>query len=258
MYPKNRKQQIGFSQRIRLEWLETVASLVISENDERTIREILSELLKDKLSVGSNARRGSREKTISILMKMWVKPPKCLRDFHKDGLNLLKTLRPEEHLALHWGMALAAYPFFGAVALQTGRLLNLQGTVSSAPILRRLKEQYGERETVSRAARRILSSFIDWNILRETEKKGVYVLGTVQKVSKPKLITWMIEAYLHSQTNGRTELRSIIQSPIFFPFSFEDVENIFKLSFPRIELLIHGMDQQLVYLKDLPHTHYRH
>jgi hypothetical protein len=252
MRPKDRKQQIGFSQRIRLEWLETVANLVLAGNDEKAIYEALQDLLKDKVSIGSNARWGNRGKTISILMKIWVRPPKYLKDFHQDALKLLKYLHSDEHLALHWGMAVAVYPFFGAVALQTGRLLRLQGTVSPAPVLRRLKEQYGERETVLRAARRILRSFIDWGVLRETEKKGVYIRGNVQNISKPELIAWMIEAYLHSQTNGNMELRSIIQSPIFFPFSFKAVQTILKTSLPRIELLTHAMDQQLVYLKTSP------
>ena len=69
-------------------------------------------------------------------------------------------------------MALAAYPFWGAVAAQTGRLLRLQGTVAAAQVQRRIKEGYGERDTVSRAARRVLRSFIDWRVLTDTATKG--------------------------------------------------------------------------------------
>ena len=257
MYLKDRKQQIGFSQRIRLEWLETAANLALIESDEKAIYKALRELLKDKLSTCGNARRGSREKTISILMKIWVKPPGYLKDFHHDGLKLLKILPLSEHLILHWGMALAVYPFFGAVALQTGRLLRLQGTVSSALVLRRLREQYGERETVSRSTQRILRSFIDWDVLKETGRKGIYTLGAVRKISRPELIAWMIEAYLYSQTDGNTELKRIIQSPIFFPFSFEGIQNILKASFSRIEFSSHAMNQQLVYLKAFQYSHHR-
>ncbi len=249
MHPKDRKQQIGFSQRVRLEWLEVAARLVLTGNDEKTIYEALNDLLKDRLSVGSNARRSSRAKTISILMKMWVRPPKYLKDFHQDGLRLLKTLHPDEHLALYWGMALAVYPFFGAVALQTGRLLKLQGTVTTASILRRLKEQYGERETVLLAARMVLRTFSDWNVLRKTGKRGIYLPGTVQKVSRPELITWMIEAYLYSQTNGAREFKNIIHSPIFFPFEIQAVEKELVFTGARIEVLTHAIDQKLIYLK---------
>jgi len=51
----SRLTQIGFSQRVRLEWLERTANLVLAGNDEATIYNALQELLEAKLSVGGNA-----------------------------------------------------------------------------------------------------------------------------------------------------------------------------------------------------------
>lgn len=48
--------------------------------------------------------------------------------------------------------------------------------VAAAHVQRRVHEQYGERETVSRAARRVLRSFLDWGVLQETESKGIYTV----------------------------------------------------------------------------------
>ena len=248
---KNRKQQIGFCQRIRLEWIETTANLVIAGNNQKLIRKILQDLLKDKLSVGSDARRNSRDKTISILMKIWVSPPKYLKGFYHEGIKLLKKLPSDEHLALHWGMTLAVYPFWGDVALQTGRLLKLQGHVSVASVIQRLKEEYGERETVLRAVRKVLRTFIDWKVLEKTEKKGIYTSSSILNISNPELIGWLIEAYLYSQTNGSRELKSIIQSPIFFPFSFKNIQAVLKLPLSRIEAVNYFRDQQLIYLKQM-------
>ena len=56
----------------------------------------------------------------------------------------------------------------------TGRLLHLQGTAAAAQVQRRAREQLGERETVSRAARRILQAFVDWGVLLETNEKRIY------------------------------------------------------------------------------------
>ena len=39
---------------------------------------------------------------------------------------------------------------------------------------RRLRERFGEPETVARAARRILRAYIDWEVLVETEENGLY------------------------------------------------------------------------------------
>jgi hypothetical protein len=152
---------------------------VLAGNDEASIYSALQELLEDKLSVGGNAKRGNREKVITILTKIWVRPPRDLHPLQREGLKLLSHLPREDHIAVHWGMAMAVYPFWGAVAAHVGRLLRLQGTAAAAQAQRRLREHYGERDTVSRAARRVLRSFVDWGVLKETSEKGVYPTSTV-------------------------------------------------------------------------------
>ena len=172
-----RKTQIGFSQRVRLEWLEQTANLVLAGNDKTAINDSLQDLLEDRVSVGGNSVRGTREKVITILLKTWFTVPCELEVLRDEGLEILQGLSRKDRIAVHWGMALAAYPFWGAVAAHTGRLLRLQGSAAAAHVQRRVKEQYGERETASRAARRVLRSFIDWGVLIETHDKGVYARG---------------------------------------------------------------------------------
>jgi hypothetical protein len=84
--------------------------------------------------------------------------------------NLIEAL----HLAIHRGMTMAVYPFWSDIATQVGRLLRLQGVAAAAHIQRRVREQFGERETVSRAARRILLSYLNWGVLQETGTMGIY------------------------------------------------------------------------------------
>ena len=86
----DRFTQIGFSQRIRLEWLEQTARLVLAGTARQAVLDALQGLLHDKLSVGGHAERGNREKAITILMQIWVTVPpelSCLRDI---GLELLQ------------------------------------------------------------------------------------------------------------------------------------------------------------------------
>lgn len=83
----NRLTQIGLGQQIRLEWMEMTANLAVAV--EASICNVLQELLEDKLSVGGNAKRGNREKAITILMKIWVRPPRGLHPLQRKGLNLL-------------------------------------------------------------------------------------------------------------------------------------------------------------------------
>ncbi len=122
----NRRQQIGFSQRIQLEWLEQTAVLYLAGNPKKEIQTTLQDILQDKLSVGSDARSGSRGKVITILLNVWISVALDIQDLRDDGLELLKQTPVSDHLPLHWGMSMAAYPFFGSVAETVGRLLQLQ------------------------------------------------------------------------------------------------------------------------------------
>ena len=245
-----RKDQIGFSQRVRLEWLEQTANLVLAGNDKTAVNDALQELLKDKVSVGGQAERGNREKIITILLKAWLAVPSKLESLRVEGLELLKRLPRRDHLAIHWGMVMAVYPFWSGVAVQVGRLLRLQGSAAAAHVQRRVREQYGERETVSRAARRVLRSYLDWGVLQESGTKGIYTAGTTLAVDDSRLIAWLAEASLHACANGSAPLKDLIDSPSFFPFRIKPIQadNLLKAS-PNLDVIRHSLDEDLVILK---------
>jgi len=250
-----RSDQIGFSQRVRLEWLEQTANLVLAGNDKAAVNEALQELLKDKVSVGGCSKGSNRNKVISILRKIWVTTPDDLIPLRNDGLAFLSTqssvLSPHQlSVAIHWGMVMAVYPFWSGVATQTGRLLRLQGSAAAAHIQRRVREKYGERETVSRAARRVLRSYLDWGVLQETSTKGIYSAGATLAIDDSRLIAWLVEASLRARANGSAPLKDLIDSPSLFPFRIKPVhaENLVAAS-SRLDLLRHGLDDDLVMLR---------
>jgi len=247
---RDRRGQVGFSQRIRLEWLEQTARLVLAGNEQATINASLQELLKDKVSIGGTAERGTREKIITILMKVWLTAPDELDGLRLDGLELLKRLSKQDHIAVHWGMVMAVYPFWASVASQVGRLLKLQESAAAAHVQRRIREQYGERETVSRAARRVLRSFLDWEVLRPTEVKGVYRHGFSLPINDRKIIAYLAEASLYSRSNGSSSIKEIIEHPSLFPFNISPVTGeILIVASNRLELIHHGLHNDLILLK---------
>ena len=246
-----RQSQIGFSQRIRLEWFDQTAELVLAGNNKTAINDSLQDLLRDKVSVDGQAVRGNREKIITILLKTWLIVPSGLEELRDEGLSLLQGTNRKDRVAVHWGMVLAAYPFWGAVAAHTGRLLRLQGTAAAAHIQRRVKEQYGERETASRAARRVLRTFIDWGVLNETHDKGVYARGNQYSLHDPRLTAWLVEACLRARANESAALLDLLDNPSIFPFRIErtSAEHVVSLS-PRLDILRHGLDDNLVMLRE--------
>ncbi len=246
----NRGDQIGFSQRVRLEWLEQTANLVLAGNDKAAINDALQRLLKDKVSVGGEAVRGNREKIITILLKTWLTVPAELESLRLEGLEQLRRLPPRDHLAVHWGMVTAVYPFWAGVAMQVGRLLRLQGSTGAAQVQRRVREQLGERETVARAARRVLRSYLDWGVLREIGKKGIYAAGPALPIDDHRLIAWLVEASLRARPTASAPLKELLDSPGLFPFRLKPIHaRVLLAASASLDILRHGLDDDLVILK---------
>lgn len=244
-------QQVGFSQRIQLSWLEYTAQLVIAGKSRDEINAALQEHLHDKLSIGHQVQRGNREKAITILLKVWQDLPAALRPLRDEGLEYFQHRPSKEHLALHWGMAMAVYPFFGSVAGVVGKLLRLQDQIGTAQVQRRIREQLGERETVARAARRIYRSFIDWKTLEESGTKGVYQKATPVRISDPRLSAWLLECVLHANVGDWTPLAALDSHASLFPFALSASGKDVLRENHRLESMRHGLDQELVRLSTL-------
>ncbi len=240
------RDHVGFSQRIQLEWLERTANLLLAGNSREEIRTVLRTILQDKLSVGSHPERGNREKAITILLRIWVSVPENLSPLRDAGLRLIDELPLNQHLPLHWGMSAASYPFFGGVAESTGRLLRLQGRVSAAQIQRRMRELYGERETVARAARRVLRCFIDWGVLQESVEKGVYTATASFGTPEQRTTAWLVEAIMTASSQQVASLKGIVQSPMLFPFACNTYDVTATCRHSRLEFFRQGVNEEMV------------
>lgn len=245
----NQSIQVGFSQRVQLEWLERTANLVMAGSSRSQIQAALQNILQDQLSIGGNAQRGNREKAISILLSIWVSVPDTLRGLRDEGLVHLERLSVESHLPIHWGITMAVYPFFGIVAETVGRLIWLQGSATASQVQRRIKEQLGERETVARAARRTLRCFIDWGVLEDTAERGVYRAATHRTIDELQLAVWLVEATLIASGSVSMPLKTIVQSPSLFPFVIPPLNSLILESNERLEFFHQGLDEAMVALR---------
>jgi len=194
--------------------------------------------------------RGSLSKTVTILLKVWARPAAELSTLHRSAVELYSRLPSQKRVLVHWGLTMSAYPFWGAVANSSGRLLNLQGTASANQVQRRLREQYGERETVARRTRYVLRSFVDWGVLKESSIKGTYIKGVELVVSQPEAIAWLIAAALYARPQKSAPFQELITSPSLFPFVFHTVSaaQLSPLA-PNLDFVRHGLDEYLVMLK---------
>ena len=129
--------------------------------------------------------------------------------------------------------------------------MRLQGTCAAAQIQRRIREQLGERETVTRAARRILRCFVDWGVLQETQEKGVYQASPARPVQDKQLAVWLIEATLLAQGTDTSVLQTLLQTPTLFPFCIPQLYAADLEGQGRVEIFRQGLDEDMVTLRQV-------
>jgi hypothetical protein len=234
----DRINTVGIKQIIRLEWLEQAVNLVFSGLPAKDIRHELHEYLKDRKGDGSTETRGdtARGQIVNIIMKIWVSPDVDMVQFRDSGLGLLRQCGTR-CVPVHWAAVSAAYPFWFNVARQVGRLIALQGQVQKLQIDKRLKEQYGDRETVSRYGRQVIRSFVAWEVLCDTTVAGCYEGPIPIPVSEIGVIAYLVESALLSSTENKFDLTGLYATPAFFPFGFLRVSGTqLKNQNPRLDV----------------------
>ncbi len=245
-----RYQAIGIKQIIRLEWMQKAANLMLAGLEAPAIRRELHDFLSDRTGSGNEGVRSDNTRTFVVnnLMKIWVSPERELIPFRDASLAQLRT-QPGAALAVHWAMISAAYPFWFQVARQVGRLLALQDLITQQQILGRLKEQYGDRETIARYGRYVLRSLVAWNVLVDSSTAGCYLKNDSGIPVDTGMAVLMLESALLASEESKGVLNVLSNSPAFFPFRLPVLSGAtISRHSTRIEVLRYGMDEEMLKL----------
>jgi len=242
------KSDMGFGKKVRAIWLDLALDFVANGVSFDDTKAALSEVIA-KDNPGPEAIR----KVLAGLNRVWFNPPDYCRATRDAAVSLYRHADHQpSRLLLHWGMAIAAYPFIGAVAEAVGRLLRLQGMASIRDVKRRVGEKFGEREFVERIVRFDVSSFLDWGVLAAAKLKGDYSAVKPVPVHNSDHAAWLIEALLHTRSEGGLSLSQVRQHPLLFPFVLDAISSGLAISNanPRLQTMRHGHTEELVMLRE--------
>lgn len=208
------RQVVGMSQKIKRAWLDALLDRLVKTTDEAELRTFLDKHLKDDLP-----GKESRAKSAGIILRIWSGiPPErvALRD---RAVAMLPRITGQERIWLHWGMAALAYPFFRDAAEVVGRLLALQDDFTTTQVQGRMLTTWGDRATSKEAAQKIITTLVDWEVLRSTKAKGHFLLARKMTASIPDLQLWLLEALLGASTADEIEAQQLLRLPETFPFT---------------------------------------
>lgn len=247
-----RHDKLGIKQTIQKHWMDHVVKMMLAGLKEKEIRAELDEFLATQKQSGGTGERGKKTYGMAIsILASWFAPDKDLIPFRDHALELIRNENHRNWLPYHWAVISASYPFWFNVAKQTGRLFNLQDQITQAQVFSRLKEQYGDRETVARNARYTIRSFVAWDVLEDSKVKGCYEQSKPMGISEPYLAILLYEAALHADKEGKAALGLLKDNPAFFPFRLPLLTADFISQHNNAITITHnGIEDKLVELKN--------
>jgi hypothetical protein len=208
------RKVVGIDRKIKRAWVDAVLDRLAQTTDETDLRSFLDKHLKDELP-----GKESRAKTTGIVLRIWSGiPPErvALRD---RALALLPRITGQERIWLHWGMTALAYSFFRDTAEVVGRLLALQDDFTTAQVQGRMLTTWGDRATSKEAGQKLITTLVDWEVLRSTKTKGHFLLARKMTASIPDLQLWLLEALLAASAADEIEAQQLLRLPGSFPFT---------------------------------------
>lgn len=246
-----RHDKLGIKQTVQMHWMDHVVKMMLAGLNEKEIRAELDEFLATQKQSGGTGDRGKKTYGMAIsILASWFAPDKELIPFRDRALKLIQNENAQNWLAYHWAVISASYPFWFNVAKQTGRLFNLQDQITQAQVFSRLKEQYGDRETVSRNARYAIRSFVAWGVLEDSRFKGCYIKSKPIKIDDPNLTILLYESALHADREGKAVFGLLKNSPAFFPFQLDALTGDYiSQKNNSIDVVRYGLDGELLRLR---------
>jgi hypothetical protein len=249
----DRHEKLGFKQVIRLEWMDKTVQMLLAGMTAAEIRRELDHYLSTQKQSGGEGERGKTAYKMAIsLLSSWFDPDVVLHPLRDSALLIARQTPADHWLPLHWAVLSASYPFWLNTALQVGRLLNLQDQVRQAQIFNRLKEQYGDRETVARNARYAVRSLVAWGVLVDSNAKGCYEKRLNLEILDVPMTMILLEATLFTMPEGKAPLKVLRNFPAFFPFCLTALNgDIISQQSTRIDVMRYGLDDEILKLSNL-------
>ncbi|SRR5579884_46152 len=170
-------------------------------------RKLLTVALRDRVSA-----QEASGKTKKCLTRIWINPPRhakpmiCWATQHLD-------LSSDRRL-FHLGALLATFPFAASVTAIIGRAIALEGRVEPLDVRRRAREQWGDKESVDVAARKVYTTLRAMGALRGGSRSA---LEASERLAVPAGLTlWLVHALLVGRGSSAIGLREIEAAPELF------------------------------------------
>jgi hypothetical protein len=208
------RKTVGISQKIKRAWLNAVLDHLVQTTDGKELRAFVDKQLRSDLPGPE-----SRAKASGIVLRIWSGIEQEHLTLRNRAVTLVPLVSGQERIWLHWGMASLAYPFFRDLTEVVGRLLALQDDFTTAQAQTRMVTAWGDRTTSKEAVQKLITSFVDWDVLQST-RQGHFRLDRKMQTAVGDLQLWLLEVLLRASAADEVEVQQLLRLPGAFPFTF--------------------------------------
>jgi len=193
---------------LTIEWLDTALRIAAQEHQPAHWRDLLDVALRDAIPAPE-----ARDKTLVALSHVWFAPPTAAAPMIGWALEAVPTLADTR--PLHVGALLATYPFFGDVCAAVGRMTALGQPVHTPEIRRRMREGWGDRQTIDSATQRCIRTLRSIGLL--AGDLGSSTSRPTGRLQVPHgLRSWLIHALLLCRGIDAVDEREVRKAPELF------------------------------------------
>lgn len=210
-------KNIGFNRNVKLDWLNTIASLVSESLDIQEIRTRLESIMRDVEGVET------KRKNIDILVNIWLKSEEIAPNLYYEAKNLyIRIINPIDRIWLHYGLTLIYYAYFREVAMLVGQISRYEDEFTKIMVKEKLISSRGELGSLERSLRYVLSSMKDWGVLLMGKNQSKYVANRrIFRTNDMDLESWLLACALYAHPASQLAFEDLIRLPELFPFIFQ-------------------------------------
>ncbi len=215
-------KNIGLSQKIKLEWLNEITSMLISKADEKQIKAHLEEYLNYEIKSETNIR-----KTKTILMNIWLSSNTSSAYPQKQALELISRY-PKYSLVIHWCMIMTAYPVFADICRVIGQISRFQEVITNNQIKQKMFDEWGERSTLYYSIDKSIMTLKNLGVLVPI-KQGSYSIRKFE-IDNDEIVIFMFKTFLLNDNKSSRTFAELQNLACFFPFNYNLNQNLILTS----------------------------
>ena len=218
---------IGFSRKIRLQWLNKAVDLLEEDLTEGEYKAKMNEYLSFEIESPTVLR-----KTREILMRVWFyEDDTCVTAIRKDALRLIRKY-PDYDLAIHWCLLLAVFPVFADISRLISKIAEFTDGITLRQLKQKMYDEWGERSTIYHSTGKIMETNKELGVI-SSDKPGCYNI-IPHKVTNQDVVAFMICVAMKVDGGSYYSFSELKSFDVLYPFEY----NISKEEFLSNENII--------------------